>query len=340
MSKTQGRGEYLLESKARFHKIYQERIASADGRQEAMENDLADFDKGIELLLQGQCHRVCKNEVQRFATVYGWIFQKSLPLSFRDYYTTTGLKKINRRSLLESPSFAYLVGAYQAKTKDIHPQTLTIGTGDSSLEHEVEKCFHRLHMIPGKKEIFYKGSKSNQRIYYCSSDFMSCISEITENNTIVPHSFFIPNLMNAHLSGFSDARAVPSHAQVKSRCSSIVRKYPIIIIIKKGNVPLLSAVNSAFHFLGVASVYDPHKNSGRICIAETKSIKKFIDLGLFRSRKKMGRIRELYDYWRDTNEIDRNGAYDKLKKQVLLERVQEDAFVEDGQDEDDFDDDN
>ena len=146
----------LLLSQNKFHKIYQERIVSADGRQEAMEKDLADFDKGIELLLQGQSYEACRKMMPRFLTVYGWIVQNNLPLSFRDYNTTTGFKKINVHLLSESPSFACLVGVYQKKVKVIHPQTLAIETSDFSLEQEVEKCFHALHMVPRKKKIVYK----------------------------------------------------------------------------------------------------------------------------------------------------------------------------------------
>ena len=338
MRQKRGRQEYLLKSQSKFHKIYHERINSADERQEAMKNDLADFDRGIELLLQGRCHRVCKGEIGRFATVYNWIFQKSLPLSFRDYYSTTCLKEINRSSLLESSSFAYLVGAYQAKTVAIHPQTFTIGTSDSSLEQKVKKCFHGLHMMPKRREHFYGKNKSNLQVNYCSSEFMSFISEITENNTIVPHSFFIPDIMCSYLSAFSDARASPLYSKVRAKCSNLVRKYPIIVIIKKENVPLLSAVNSAFHFLDIASVYNPEKNSKRVYIAEIKSIKKFIDLGLFRSSKKMGRLSELYNHWRDINKFDYRGALEKAKKQIISERMpDEEGFVDDVQDEDDLD---
>lgn len=310
----------LLLSQNRFHKIYQERIVSANGRQEAMKKDLADFDKGIELLMQGRSYRTGKNEMKRFLTVYGWIVQRNLPQSFLAYVWR---KNINTHLLAKSPNFAYIVGVYQARIRAIHPQHIRIRTGDSSLEHEVETCFRALHMVPSKKKIVFKKIKHSHVLCYNSVLLMSYISEITENNTRIPHAFFIPNLMHAYLSGFCDAHSSPTYYKSKPKCSSIIRKYPRIVITKQGNVPLLSAVNSALNFLGIASVYNLQSNPSQIYILALESIKKFIDAGIYRSHEKMGKLKELYDYWKDTNEFDYAGAFQKQKNKILLKRLQE-----------------
>ena len=345
----------LLSSQERFHKIYQERIASADGRKEAMEKDLADFDKGIELLLQGRNRNACRNEMERFLTVYGWIAQRNLPQSFLDH---VWCKNINTRLLAKSPNFAYIMGFYQARLRIIHPHHIRIRTCDSSLEYEVEKCFNALHMAPSNKTIVFKKikipiaptgrgifnvAKTLERnietlnpivasdgylqqikhshvLCYSSVMLMSYISEITENNSRIPHSFFIPNLMKAYLSGFCDAHSSPTYYKSKPKCSSIIRKYPRVVITKQGNVPLLSAVNSALNFLGIASVYNTQRNPDQIYILALESIKKFIDLGIYRSREKLGKLKELYDCWKDTNELDRHGAYQKLKDEIRMQR--------------------
>lgn len=315
----------LLARKANFHKVYLKSIASADGRKEAMGKDLADFDKGIELLLNGKNYRTCTQEMPRFSTVYDWILQRNLPWSFRDRNVEVEFKKINTDRLSESSNFAYLLGVYQAKVASINPDRLTITTNEPSLAREVENCFNALHMKPSRKLVDFSNSGHAERIYYDSSRLMSYISEITENNTRIPHSFFLPNLMIAYLSGFFDARASPHHSESKSKCSSIIRKYPRIVITKKGNVPLLSAVDSALNFIGIASNYDSQKNPSQIYINELKSIKKVIDLGLFRSCEQMDKLKELYDYWKDTNELDRNGKYQVQKNKIVLERLKNDA---------------
>ena len=148
---------------------------------------------------------------------------------------------------------------------------------------------------------------------------MSYISEITENNARIPHEFYIPVIMNSYLSGFS-AQASISYTKDIFKCSSIPRISPKIVIRKQGNISLMSAVNSALNLLGVASVYNKLTDPGCIYIYALESIKKFIDLGLCRSSEKMGRLKELYDYWKDTKELDDYGAYQKLKDKIRLQR--------------------
>lgn len=326
--------EKLLRRQKRFHEEYQKSIVSANGREEVITRDLADFDRGIELILRGVTYRECEKLMPRFSSVYNWILHPIFPRSFRD--PAKSRKKINISLLEDSPNFAYLVGMYQAKVRVVCPRNFVIETDDPSLEHEVERCFCALHMRPANKKIVYKHNPPNQRIYYCSVALMSYISEITGNNSRIPHAFFVPNLMNAYLSGFCDAQARPGCAiKATSKHASILRKYPRIAITKKGNVPLMSAVNSALDFLGIASVYNPQSDPDTIYINSLKSAKRFIDLGLFRSRKKMRKLSNTYDEWKEVSELDYHGAYQKLKDQIILERESKlEKYVEPEEDDD------
>ncbi len=324
--------------KQKFHEEYQQRLASANGRQEAMARDLADFDNGINLLLHGATYRACQKEMPNFATVYKWILHTSLPLSF--YESVTLRKNIDIPFLEESPEFAYLVGVYQATVRVIHPRRYTIETADSSLEHEVERCFRALHMPVQNKKIVYDKNTPRQRtlrrIYLCSVSLMEYILRITENNSRIPHTFYIPKLMKAYLSGFCDKGVSPSYSTAKSKCSSIIRKYPRIGIVKTGSVPLLSAINYALRFLGISSFYNPQRSPRRIYINSLGSIKKFIGLRLFRSSEKVERLKGLYNQWKETNAFDRYGAYGKAKEQIRLERLaNRSEYVEPAPEEDD-----
>lgn len=337
----------LFARKAKFHNIYLKNVASANGRKEAMEKDLADFDKGIELLLDGKNYRTCTQEMPRFPTVYGWIVQKNLPWSFRDRNVGVEFKKINTDRLSESSNFAYLLGVYQAKVTSINPDRLTITTNEPSLAREVEKCFNDLHMKPSRKPVAFSNSKCAKRMYYDSSRLMAYISEITEGNTRIPRIFFLPDLMTSYLSGFFDARATPCYSAVKVKCSDITRNYPRITITKKDNISLLSTINSSLIFLGINSKYNQYNNPGQITIDALDSIRKCIDLNLFRCAKKVRRINELYDYWKETKELDNYGAYRKLKDEILLQRPPENGPREPGDyektkhpdDDDEFDED-
>jgi len=328
--------ETLLSRQKNFHEIYQERLASANGKAEAMALDLADFDKGIELLLQGLCHRECKMVIPRFTTVYGWIVNCGIPSSFRNYSTSTSLKKVDPSLFEDLPNFAYFVGACQAKTKNIPSNTWSIPKRDFLLEKEVSRCFNSLHIGNRKERADNNDGGQKPRVYYCSSGLMSYISEITERNSCVPHLFFTQEMMIPYISGFFDARAVLLYSRNKVQCSDIVRKYPLVRIIKKGNVPLMRAVNSAIHFIGVDSVYTPEKNPNRIHIAKLESIKKVIDLSLFRNSGKMERLTDLYTEWDEIKELDYRGAFNRLKEKVLLERLDKMApYIDDYLDEDD-----
>lgn len=320
--------------KQKFHEEYQKRLASANGRQEAMARDLADYDKGIELLVNGVSYRACQKMMPHFMTVYGWILQRNFPSSFADH--TVPRKQIDMSLLENSLDFVYLVGAYQAKVQDISLQCYTIATGDMPLAGRVENCFKALHFKPGVTDYFFASRTPAKRVYFNSTKFMSCILEITKNNTCIPRQFYIPTSKVVYLSAFFDVRAVPVYSSKRIKSSSIVRHYPKIVITKIGRPSLLSSVNASLHVLGINSNYDSQSRPGRIQIDELASIKKFIDLGLFRSREKMARLKELYGDWKKTKEFDYNGAYNKLKKKILLERESKMAkYVEPTSEEDD-----
>jgi len=311
--------EELLCRKKQFHEIYDARLASANGKKEAMARDLADFDKGIELLLQGVSYREGPQEMERFSTVYGWITGRNLPQSFRDF--AEQFKKISTSQLSDSLDFVYLVSVYQAKVRDIALNRYNVVTGDVPLARRVEHCFKSLYLQPSVKDIsFSNNSRHATRVYFNSTKFMSCISEITKNNTCIPGQFYIPASMLMYLSAFFDVRAVPFYSSRRIKSSSILRHYPKIVITKTGRPSLLSSVNASLHVLGINSNYDSQSRPGQIQIDELASIKKFIDLGLFRSSEKMARLKEAYAYWEKTKELDYNGAYNKLKEQILLER--------------------
>lgn len=316
----------LLRRQEKFHELYQKRLASANGMEEAMARDLAQYDEGIELLLQGVSSRACLKLLPHFTTTYSWIRQATIPRSFKDYFALR--KKVNLASLEASPSFAYIVGAYQAKVDKIHSTILTI-EGSYSLEHEVEKCFRSLNMASNRSKIAHKSGRPNDRIRYYSLNLMSRISKITENNSRIPQLFFIPEMLIAYISGFFDARASPSFSGVRCEGSSIVRKYPRITISKYGNVPLMSSVNSVLHFLGIASIYDSQNDPRHIYINALGSVKKVIDLGLFRCPEKRQKLIDLYTYWTETKELDYRCAYQRQKEMIIREnKAKIDKYVE------------
>ncbi|MBD3304296.1 hypothetical protein GF343_04055 [Candidatus Woesearchaeota archaeon] len=284
----------LLERKEEVHKTFKKRSLLSNNSA-LMQKDLQRFDKGIFLLLQGKTYRECCELMDCFSTVYGWIKRGITPLSFRQSATRT--KEIPAR-LKQRLQFAYLLGVYQSKVEEIHPERFTIATNDKGLEKTVKQSLNALKLKYSQATVHY-ASRSAERVYYDSKNLMSLIKEATEDNTSIPKEFMQQqNLLIKYLQGFFDSRATPSYIPRTTQKSRILRVQPRITITKSGNECLLSAVNTALHMLGINSRYNPRNTPDQIAINEIKSIEKVMEYKLFRNRKKMQELKETYARWK------------------------------------------
>lgn len=283
----------LLERKKEVHSIFKKRTLLHNNSAK-MAEDLQKFDKGIYLLLNGRTYRECCGELDRFSTVYGWIKRGLLPLSFRQSATRT--KEIPAR-LKKRQQFAYLLGIYQSKVEEIHPERFSITTRDKGLEKTIKQSLNALNLKYSRATVKYAG-RSAERIYYDSKSLMSLISDATEENTSMPKEFMQDQkLLIKYLQGFFDSRATPSYMPRTTQKSRILRIQPRIAITKSGNTALLSAINTALHSLGINSRYNARKTPDQIAIYEIESTKRFLDYPLFRNRKKLQELKETYSHW-------------------------------------------
>ncbi|MBW3004635.1 hypothetical protein KY310_02290 [Candidatus Woesearchaeota archaeon] len=285
----------LLARKREVHNIFKNR-SLLNSNPAQMQEDLQRFDKGLCLLLKGGTYRECCAMMEGFSTVYGWIKRGILPLSFRQSATRT--KEIHPARLRNRKQFAYLLGVYQSKVEEIHPERLTISTRDQGLEKTVKQSLNSLRLKYSQATVSYANRRA-ERIYYDSKSLMSLISESTEDNTSIPKEFMQDqNLLISYLRGFFDSRATPSYMPRTTQKSRILRVQPRVVITKSGNTPLLSAINTALHLLGINSRYNARKTPDQIVIHEIESIKRLLDYPLFRNREKMQELKETYSHWK------------------------------------------
>lgn len=307
--------ERLLLRKEEFNKTYLDRTASAKNNQEAMQKDLELFNKGIDLLLQGKTYRQCKQEMPRFSTVYSWIYRNNLPMSFRESFATN-TRHIDLSKLLENYMFPYFIGAYQAKTDKIPTNRLSITTNDTYLEKEIEKSLRSLRIKYTNTTIAFNERKS-ARIYIDSKELLSHIFILTENNTAIPKEFLVEaGALETYLTGFFDARAVPSYSASQIQDSRIIKLNPRIIITKKGHVSLLSAINTALHYLEIDSCYNPSTNPRVLSINEKNSIEKIITLKLFTNKEKIQKLKDICNYWKEKKDPIPSLSFKKQKIQL------------------------
>ena len=308
----------LLERREEINKIYNERITPANNKQKAMQEDIELFNKGTDLLLQGKTYRQCQKEIPRFATAYDWICRNTLPMSFRESFATN-TRQISREKLLENPRFPYFIGAYQAKTDKIPTNRLSITTLDKCLEKEIQKSLKSLR-LKFNKTIIRCNEQKAARIYMDSKELLSYIHDLTENNTAIPSNFLVEaGALETYITGFFDARAVPSYSPSRIQGSRIIKLNPRIIITKKGHVSLLSAINTALHSMDINSCYNPSINPRVLSINERNSIEKIITLKLFTNNEKMQKLKDICNYRKETKNYLQHMSF--KEQETLLKKI-------------------
>jgi len=293
---------------AKARKLYNARLQESPEREGKIKKDYNDFLYALTSYREGKTIAFIASEIGRSrCTVYSWL-KHAFPMHLID--KTKGAKKIDKKKLVKSKRFAYVLGFYQARARKIDRNDLSI---KSCKPATLDSFVENMRFLFGDVRVQKKNSIYH--IGYSSTRLMEFIKEITEDNTRIP-DYISRNkgFIQAYLRGFFDSRLSITHTRITIKSSRFTREHPIAFVSKK-NQQLLLQIRNALADLGICcSSYEKV-----LIIRRLKDIERFLRLGLV-SNPKYARLNKLYTNHIELMKVDKNGEFEKVLEEIDKEK--------------------